>query len=227
MSETLLNHIGFIADGNRRWARERGLPTLEGHRKGFGKVEMIIDKLRDTEVKFVSFFLFSTENWDRTPEEIDYLMKLVSERIDSLVKRSIKDNVRILVLGRPEPVKPELWAKMMDAEIKTKANTGLTVCICFNYGGKWELADAFNKALQAGETNLTPETLENYLYHPEVPSCDMVVRTSGEQRISGFQLWRSAYAEFLFLKKHFPALEESDIADIIEEFHSRHRRFGK
>ncbi len=227
MSETPLEHIGFIADGNRRWARERGLPTLEGHRKGFSKVEMIIDELHKTSTKFVSFFLFSTENWDRTPEEIDYLMKLASDRIESLVKRSAKDNIRILILGRPEPVQPELWAKMMDAEAKTKDNTGLTVCICFNYGGKWEIADAAKKALAAGETELTPEVFEKYLYHPEVPACDMVVRTSGEQRLSGFQLWRAAYAEFLFLEKHFPALEAEDVADILAKFAARHRRFGK
>lgn len=222
-----LRHIGFIADGNRRWAREHNLPTLEGHRRGFDKVEMIIDELSHTEVEFVSFYLFSTENWDRTTEEIDYLMKLAENKIDSLAKKAEKENLRIAIMGRPEPVKPSLWQKMQDVEARTAKNTGMTVCICFNYGGKWEIADATAKMLESGETNFTPETFSKYIYHSEVPDCDMVVRTSGEQRLSGFQLWRAAYAELLFLSKHFPALEAVDITDILDEYHSRQRRFGK
>lgn len=222
-----LRHVGFIVDGNRRWARERGLPTLEGHRRGFDKVEMIIDELKNTEVKFVSFYLFSTENWDRTAEEINYLMKMAEDKIDSLAKKAAKENLRIMIFGRPEPVKPSLWQKMLDVESETVKNTGLTVCICFNYGGKWEIADAAARMLQAGEAEFSPETFAKYLYHPEVPDCDMIVRTSGEQRISGFQLWRAAYAEFLFLDQHFPALEPADIQNVLDDYHSRHRRFGK
>lgn len=222
-----LRHIGFIADGNRRWARAQGLPTLEGHRRGFNKVELIIDELKDTEVEFVSFFLFSTENWDRSEEEIAYLMKLASDRIESLTKRYKKENVRIVVMGRPEPVDPKLWAKMMKAEADTKDNTGLTVCICFNYGGYWEIADAATKAAASGETEFTPESFRQYLYHPEVPDCDLIVRTSGEQRLSGFQLWRAAYAEFWFINKNFPEIEAEDCAAALEEYHNRSRRFGK
>lgn len=222
-----LRHVGFIVDGNRRWARERGLPTLEGHLRGFDKVEMIIDELKNAEVEFVSFYLFSTENWDRTAEEINYLMKMAEDKIDSLTKKAEKENLRIAIFGRPEPVKPTLWQKMLSAETRTASNTGLTICICFNYGGKWEIADATAKMLQAGETEFTPETFAKYLYHPEVPDCDMVVRTSGEKRISGFQLWRAAYAELLFLDQHFPALEPVDVQDVLEEYRSRHRRFGK
>lgn len=222
-----LTHIGFICDGNRRWARAQGLPTLEGHKRGFDKVEVIIDALKDTEVQFLSFFLFSTENWDRSPEEIAYLMDLVEKKIDELTKKAMKDNMRVVVLGRPEPVKPKLWQKIMDSEAKTSTNTGKTVCICFNYGGKWEIADAATKAITAGETELTPETFEKYLYHPEVPACDLIIRTSGEERISGFQLWRAAYSEFLFIDKHFPAIEAEDCQMFLDEFHSRQRRFGK
>lgn len=222
-----LTHIGFIVDGNRRWARARGLPTLEGHRRGFNKVEEVIDALKDTEVKFISFYLFSTENWDRSPEEIDYLMKLAYDRIESLTNKLKKENIRIVILGRPEPVEPKLWAKMMQAEEETKDKTGLTVCICFNYGGHWEIADAATKAIASGETALTPETFAKYLYHPEVPNCDLIVRTSGEQRISGFQLWRAAYSEFWFIEKNFPDITTDDCAGAIAEFHNRSRRFGK
>lgn len=222
-----LIHIGFIADGNRRWARERGLPTLEGHRKGSDKVQVIIDTLKDTEVKFVSFFVFSTENWDRTEEEVSYLMKLVGDSIENLAKKAQENNIRIIILGRPEPVDPKLWQRITKAEENTKGNTGLTVCFCFNYGGQWEIADAATKAIAAGETKLTPEVFRQYLYHPEVPDLDLVVRTSGEERISGFQLWRAAYTELLFIDKHFPDIEADDCHAAIEEFHSRNRRYGK
>lgn len=222
-----LTHIGFICDGNRRWARAQNLPTLEGHKRGFDKVEVIIDALKDTEVQFLSFFLFSTENWDRSPEEIAYLMGLVEKKIDDLTKKAMKDNMRVVVMGRPEPVKPKLWQKIMNSEAETAENTGKTICICFNYGGKWEIADAATKAIAAGETELTPKTFEKYLYHPEVPACDLIIRTSGEERISGFQLWRAAYAEFLFIDKHFPAIEAEDCQKFLDEFHNRQRRFGK
>lgn len=222
-----LTHIGFICDGNRRWARTQNLPTLEGHKRGFDKVEVIIDALKDTEVQFLSFFLFSTENWDRSPEEIAYLMDLVEKKIDDLTKKAMKDNMRVVVMGRPEPVKPKLWQKIMNSEAETAENTGKTICICFNYGGKWEIADAATKAIAAGETELTPEAFEKYLYHPEVPACDLIIRTSGEERISGFQLWRAAYAEFLFIDKHFPAIEAEDCQKFLDEFHNRQRRFGK
>lgn len=222
-----LEHIGFIADGNRRWARDHHLPTLEGHRRGFDKVEVIIDALKNTEVEYISFYLFSTENWNRTEEEVSYLMQLVGDKIKSLTKKLKKQNLRIVIMGRPEPVDPDLWSKMMQAEQETMNNTGMTVCICFNYGGEWEIADAATKAVQAGETKLTPQTFAKYLYHPEVPSCDLIIRTSGEQRLSGFQLWRSAYSEFWFIEKNFPDLSSEDCLAALEEYHNRGRRFGK
>lgn len=225
--KTKLTHLGFICDGNRRWARERGLPTLEGHRKGFDRVNEIVEALRDSEVEYVSFFVFSTENWDRSQEEIDYLMKLLGDKIDDVAKNAQKNNIRVVVMGRPDPVEPKLWQKIQRAEADTKDNTGLTVCFCFNYGGRWELVDAAKRATMAHETEWTPESFQKYLYHPEVPSCDMIVRTSGEERISGFQLWRAAYAEFLFLNKYFPAIEAEDVHQIIDEYHARERRFGK
>lgn len=223
-----LTHIGFIVDGNRRWARARGLPTIEGHRKGFDQVQMVVDELKNSdEVKFVSFFAFSTENWNRSQEEVSYLMKLIGNSIKTLAQKAQKDNLRIILMGRSEPVDPKLWQKLMQIEADTHENTGLTVVICFNYGGHWEIADAARKMYDAGETEFTPESFRKYLYHPEVPDCDLIVRTSGEERISGFQLWRASYSEFLFLKKHFPAIEPADVHAAIAEYHQRQRRFGK
>lgn len=223
-----LTHIGFIVDGNRRWARARGLPTIEGHRKGFDQVQMVVDELKNSdEVKFVSFFAFSTENWNRSQEEVSYLMKLIENSIKTLAQKAQKDNLRIVLMGRSEPVDPKLWQKLMQIEADTHENTGLTVAICFNYGGHWEIADAARKMCAAGETEFTPESFRRYLYHPEIPDCDLIVRTSGEERISGFQLWRASYSEFLFLKKHFPAIEPADVRYVLDEYHKRQRRFGK
>lgn len=220
-------HIGFIVDGNRRWARSRGLPTIAGHRQGLDKIELVVDELKQTEVQFVSFYVFSTENWNRSDEEVAYLMQLLNDQISKIVKKAKRENIRVVIMGRPERVDPDLWQKLQKAEAETADNTGLTVCYCFNYGGHWEIADAARRAAEASETEWTPESLRKYLYHPEVPDCDLIVRTSGEQRLSGFQLWRSNYAELLFLRKHFPAIERQDIADILAEYEQRQRRFGK
>ena len=225
MEETI-KHIGIIADGNRRWARERGLPTLEGHKKGLDAVESLIEAAGKKQIPYLSFYLFSTENWNRSEEEVSYLMKLLSDRIGSLAKKMQKNNIRLLVLGAREPVSPALLKKLDDAVALTKDCTGTTVGFCFNYGGKQEIADAVNEALAAGE-KITPETIENHLYAPEIPACDLIVRTSGEQRLSGYMLWRSSYAELLFEPKYFPALDGSDLDRFIDEFKNRQRRFGK
>lgn len=224
---TELKHIGFIVDGNRRWARSRGLPTIEGHRRGFATVEKVIEQLASTEIKYASFFVFSTENWNRSEEEVSYLMQLLRDNLEKTAKKASKNNCRIAIMGRPERVEPDLWQRLQQIEEETASNTGLTVCYCFNYGGRWEIVDAARKAAIAGEQDWTPESFQQYLYHPEIPDCDLIVRTSGEERISGFQLWRASYSEFLFVDKHFPALDSSDIIGVIEEYGKRQRRFGK
>lgn len=222
-----LNHIGFIADGNRRWAKAHGLPTLEGHRRGSDKVEMVINYLKDTEIKFVSFFVFSTDNWNRSKEEVDYLMDMAAKAIKKFSKKAMQNNLRIVILGRPEQVDPELWQNLQDFVSETKDNTGLTACFCFNYGGRWEIADAAKKAAEAGETEYTPESFRKYLYHPEIPDVDLVVRTSGEKRSSGFMLWRAALAEYYFMDKFFPEIDTADLDKILSDYNQRERRFGK
>lgn len=222
-----LQHIGIIADGNRRWARERGLPVTAGHRHGFELLEPIIEFFQNKGVRFISFFLFSTENWNRSPEEVKFLMNLVRQKIRKIAKLAQDKDLRVYVMGRPEPVDPILWQKLMQLEADTKDNTSATICIHFNYGGHWEIADAATKAIAAGETNLTPETFRKYLYHPDVPDLDLIVRTSGEERLSGFSLWRAAYAELLFYDKFFPALTEADLQKFLDIYQQRSRRFGK
>ena len=222
-SELLPKHLGFIVDGNRRWARERGLPTLEGHRRGIALVEDIAHECFDRGVKFASFYIFSTENWDRSEEEVSYLMDLVDKCLKKFSKKCIEKNVRIAILGTKERLTEKLVKAVEEAERLTEKCTGAVLALCFNYGGKKEIEDAVAKI----DGEVTVEKIEQNLYHPEIPPIDMVVRTSGEQRISGFMLWRMAYSEMLFLDKKWPDMAKEDVGLILEDFASRNRRFGK
>lgn len=221
-----LKHLGIIADGNRRWAKSQGLPSIEGHKKGLDSIRELVAAAKDTEIKYITFYVFSTENWGRSANEVNYILKLAETRILKYAKELAENNARMLILGSKNKLPPKLANTIEQAEKITENCTGITVCFCFNYGGEQEIADA---ATIASETDgeITPETIRKHLYHPELPDVDMVVRTSGEERISGFMLWRSAYAEFMFMKKYFPEMEASDIKKILEEFESRNRRFGK
>ena len=220
-----LKHLGIIADGNRRWAKEHGLPKVEGHTRGLKTIEKLVAAAAEAGIPFVTFYVFSTENWGREEAEVSHIMKLAETKIVAMAKKMAKNNVRLLILGSRGKVNPTLTSLGEKAEKITEDCTGTTVCFCFNYGGEQEIADAANIAASEGE--ITPETIRKHLYHPEVPDLDMVVRTSGEERISGFMLWRAAYAEFLFLKKYFPEMEPADIKEILKEYEKRNRRFGK
>lgn len=222
----MIEHLGIIADGNRRWAKEQGLPSIEGHKKGLEAIEKLVDGSAKAGIKYVSFYVFSTENWDRSEAEVSYIMKLAESRILKYAEKMKAKNGRLIVLGSKKRISPKLASTIEKAEKLTADCDGITVGFCFNYGGEREIADSANIALEA-DGEITPETIRKHLYHPEVPDLDMVVRTSGEERISGFMLWRASYAEFMFIKKYFPEMGEEDIEDIVKEYDSRNRRFGK
>ncbi|MBQ3445351.1 di-trans,poly-cis-decaprenylcistransferase [Candidatus Saccharibacteria bacterium] len=222
----MLEHLGIIADGNRRWAKAQGLPSIEGHKKGLAVIKELVAAAGKAGIKYITFYVFSTENWGRSTEEVSYIMKLAETRILKYAEELKSNNARLLILGSRARISPKLMSIMEQAEALTADCTGITVCMCFNYGGEQEIADAANIAAEV-DGKITPETIRSHLYHPEVPDVDMVVRTSGEERISGFMLWRVAYAEFYFVKKYFPEMTASDIDAIIEEYESRNRRFGK
>lgn len=222
----MLTHLGIIADGNRRWAKEKGLPTIEGHKKGLEAIEALVGAADEAGIKYITFYVFSTENWGRSPEEVGYIMKLAENRLPKYAEKLAKKNARMLILGSKDHVSKSLLKAIEKAEEITRGCTGITVCFCFNYGGEQEIADSANLALLNSQ-KITPETIRAHLYHPEVPDVDMVVRTSGEERISGFMLWRASYAEFMFIKKYFPDMTEEDMILVIEEYDSRSRRFGK
>ena len=221
-----LKHLGIIADGNRRWAKERGLPKVEGHTRGLKTIEELVASAAQANIPYVSFYVFSTENWGREEAEVSHIMKLAETRILKMAKRMAENNIKLVILGSRERLSPRLVSLGEKARDLTADCTGTTVCFCFNYGGEQEIADAANKALAAGE-QITPATIRAHLYHPEIPDLDMIVRTSGEERISGFMLWRAAYAEMMFIKKYFPEMTGDDIKLVIKEYESRSRRFGK
>lgn len=238
-----LVHLGIIADGNRRWAKERGLPTIEGHKKGINTIEMLTEAAGKAGIKYLTFYVFSTENWGRSESEVGYIMKLVETQILKYAEKLATKNAKLIVLGSREKLSPKILKVIEKAEAMTADGTAITVCFCFNYGGEQEIADAANSAmslLMDGMTveelingtrenplEITPKMIRANLYHPEVPDVDMVVRTSGEERISGFMLWRAAYSELMFIEKYFPEMQAQDIDEIIAEYQKRNRRFGK
>lgn len=223
---TELKHLGIIADGNRRWAKERGLPSIEGHRQGLKSIEKLVDGAMEAGIRYISFYVFSTENWGRSEKEVSYILKLAETKILGYAEKMKAKNGRMVILGSKNKIPPKLLTILENAEKITENCDGITVGFCFNYGGEQEIADAANIAAEV-EGEITPETIRKHLYHPEIPDIDMVVRSSGEERISGFMLWRSSYAEFMFIKKYFPEMEESDVKEIVKEYEKRNRRFGK
>ena len=231
---SLPTHIGIIADGNRRWAKANGLPSFEGHRQGEKRIEELAEYAFSRHIQYLSFYVFSTENWNRTKKEVSFLMSLFRIRIPKLLEKCNKHKIRIIIMGRDQNVPKSVLKILKNAEEATKNYQNGSLIICFNYGGQWEIADAATKIvtdINSGklpkDTEFTPELFEKYIYHPEVPPCDIIVRTSGEERISGFQLWRSNYAEFFFEKKNFPDFKPDDLAKVIREFSQRKRNFGK
>ena len=221
-----LKHLGIIADGNRRWAKSHGLPSIEGHKKGLETIETLIEAAAQTDIEYITFYVFSIENWGRSTDEVSYIMKLAETRIMKYAEKLAKKNARLIVLGSKDRISPKLASIIEKAEQTTADCTGIAVCFCFNYGGEQEIADSAKIAFEVDGT-VTPETIRKHLYHPEIPDVDMVVRTSGEERISGFMLWRTAYSELMFIQKYFPDMDSDDITKIIDEYEKRNRRFGK
>jgi undecaprenyl diphosphate synthase len=228
-SPNIPKHIGFIVDGNRRWAKKHGLPAYEGHLAGYNAVQEVAKATFDAGVEFVSIYIFSTENWKRSEDEVSKLMGLVLKLLTSDLPIFDKNNIKLKVLGSRDRVSDRILKAIDDAEARTANNTAGTLALCFNYGGQLEIVDAVKKIIQSGASadGITTELIGQNLYVPEIPPVDLIVRTSGEQRISNFMLWRSAYSEILFIDKTWPDMTKDDITDIIKEYNKRSRRFGE
>lgn len=222
-------HIGIIMDGNRRWAQEQGLSAKQGHTKGQEILRTISKTAFEYGVEFVSVYAFSTENWRRTTEEVGHLMLLLVRGVDAYLQEFIEAGVRIVFIGQRDSLDSKVLKAIEKAEKTTSKNTKGTLVICFNYGGQQEIADAIKRLI--AETippqEITPELISAYLYAPEIPPVDLIIRTSGEQRLSNFMLWRAAYSEFYFSDKHWPAFTPDDLREALKVYTARGRRFGK
>ncbi len=221
-------HIGLILDGNRRWAKEKGLKPFEGHRRGYLRLKTIALAAFDRGVQYVSAYVFSTENWNRSKAEVTYLMDLLNWVATHEINKLNKKNVRVLFLGSREGLNSRILKSIKVAEAKTANNTGGTLALCLNYGGQKELSDATAQMIRdhIKAKDVTPELVSHYLYGPDLPPIDLIIRTSGEQRLSGFMLWSAAYAELKFVLKYWPAFTVKDLEKVLLDYSKRQRRFG-
>lgn len=220
-------HIAFICDGNRRWAEMRGLPPLMGHQAGISNFENLVDWFMARGVSTITFFIFSSENWNRSQDEVDFLMDLFYTELNKNMQHAIEKNLRYRIIGSRDRL-PQKLAELCDKLEEVSAeNTGGTVAFALNYGGQQEIIDAVNAAIENGEP-VTRETFETYLDTGDLLPVDLMVRTSNENRISNFLLWKLAYAELLFLPEHWPDLVKNEKlwSDVLTAFAQRERRFG-
>ena len=225
------NHVGIIVDGNGRWATSQGLKRSAGHKKGAENLEKLVLYILSKGIKVVSLYVFSTENFKRSEEEVGYLMKLFIEKFKTTVKKYNKSNIKVLFSGRRDPLSTEILSAMDEMVEMTKNNTGGTVNFCLNYGGHAEIIDASIKLhndLNNGKISISDINEDLYLkyMYNDLPMIDLLIRTGGEQRISNFMLWQLSYAEFYFPKTYFPAFDEKEFDKAILEYSSRDRRFG-
>ena len=226
--ENLPKHIAFICDGNRRWARNRGLPTLLGHKEGVEAIKRVVRRASEIGLENMTFFCFSTENFDRSKEEIDYLFDLFRS-IEKLTDNFIKHGYKVHHCGDKSMIPQDMLEIIDRVEEKTALGTKGIVNFAFAYGGRNDIINATKKIIQekVKPEDITEDLFKNYLSTGDSPYVDLLVRTSGEKRISGFMLYNMAYAELYFVKKHWPSFTGKDIDECIVEYQSRHRRFGK
>lgn len=222
----LPRHIGLIMDGNRRWAKQHNLPSFEGHRRGIEASKKIIEAARKKGIENFTAWGFSTENWNRTKEEVDYLMDLFELNLEDYYKKYADKNVKIRVIGQKWRLRPSFQKKIAKVEQKTADKTGMTFNLALSYGGRDDIVQAVKKILKQGigAENIFEQTISDNVLTPNV---DLIIRTGGEMRLSGYLMWQSQYAELIFVKKYLPDFTPEDFEATLAEFASRQRRFGK
>ncbi|MDX8335280.1 MULTISPECIES: isoprenyl transferase [Cetobacterium] len=225
MNLVVPNHIAIIMDGNGRWAKKKGMPRTYGHKAGADTLRKTLTSCAELGVKYLTVYAFSTENWKRAKEEVDTLMFLFKTYLRNEKKTLMKNNVRFIVSGRKDGVSQDLLNEIEKLEEVTKGNTGITLNIAFNYGGRAELVDAIKQIVQNGEKEITEETVEKYLYN-QLPDPELLIRTSGEMRISNFLLWQIAYSEIYVTDTYWPDFNKDELIKAIESYQKRDRRFG-
>lgn len=232
LTENDLKHIAIIMDGNRRWAKEKNLPSAMGHKAGAETFKKIARYANKIGLKYLTVYAFSTENWKRSEEEVKGLMLLFQNYLDDFIKRADTENIRVKILGDMSALSEKMRNSMIEAMEKTQNNEGLTVCICINYGGRNEIVNAIKKiATKVKEDEIkideiNDELVSNNLYSAGIPDPDLLIRTSNELRTSNFLPWQIVYSEFLFTPKYWPDFSEDDLDSAIEEYNRRNRKFG-
>jgi len=223
----MVNHLAIIMDGNGRWAEERGLSRSEGHRAGAEQISVIADAAADFGIKYLTVYAFSTENWKRPPAEVLCLMNLIDEFCTKKVPDMMKNGVRLRTIGRSDDLPLLARRALFKAIEQTKDNDKFTLTIALSYGGRAELVDAVNKIIEEKRTKKVDEkSFAQYLYAPELPDPDLLIRTGGEMRLSNFLLWELSYAEFYVTDTYWPAFSKEDLAKALDAFGKRKRRFG-
>lgn len=231
MKKNKLEHLALIVDGNRRWAEKRGLSVQQGHEKGMQRVESLIEYVANTDIKVLSLYLFSTENFKREKKEVDHLMMLMRTKLKELSKRLGERDVKIVFSGRKEPLASDIIQMEENIMEQTRENQGLIVNFCINYGGHAEITDACKKIAEQVKLgyiqveDISEKTLESHLYQ-ELPPVDFMIRTSGETRISNFLLWQISYAEFDFPNVLFPDFTNEELEKSLARYDKAERRFG-
>ena len=226
----MIKHIAFIMDGNRRWAKAKRLPTLMGHAKGYKRIDPLVTHAQKLGITHVTFWAFSTENWNRDKKEVTYLMNLFRDMFKgNLLKKLVKKGGRIVVLGDINPFPQDIQENIKRVVEESKNNTSIIVNIGLNYGGRAEILHAIQKIIQDKKNieDLTEKDFSEYLYTHDQPDPDLIVRTGGEQRLSGFLPWQGVYSELYFPEVYWPDFTEKEFDKALEEFAVRARRFGK
>ena len=227
-----VQHLAIIMDGNRRWAKAKGKPTFRGHQEGVKRVYEIAHAAKAMNIPYLSLFAFSTENWQRPVTEVNGLFRLLNAFLKKYIKTLHQDQVRLLISGKMEGLPKTTMTLLQETIEATKNYSRFTLNICVNYGGQDEIVRASKKAMKAiqigvlKEEDLTAKTFTQFLDSAILPPIDCLVRTSGEQRLSNFMLFQMAYAEIIFVQKNWPDFKESDLIDVIKQYHERQRRFG-
>ena len=226
-------HVGLIMDGNGRWALARGLPRIAGHRRGVEALRRAVRAAINLNIRYLTVYAFSAENWRRPLDEVSFLMALLKRYIRNDLAELNANGVRVKVIGRREGLTPDVTALLDEAVATTRANTGLTLVIAFNYGARQEIAAAMQQlgekiaAGQLAPKNITPELIGDHLDTCNIPDPDLIIRTSGEQRLSNFLLWQAAYTEFVFLSLKWPDFDQAAFEAALREYSERQRRYGE
>ena len=229
VKDTGLRHIAIIMDGNRRWAKEKNLPSAMGHKKGVDALKTTLRACHAFGVEYLTVYAFSTENWNRKPEEVEFLMDLLAHTLKNELKEMHENDIVINFIGDLSKLSKKLQDILNNAVEYTKNNTGVKLQIAFNYGARDEIVNAVKSIVNKGikPEDITPETISQNLYTSDIPDPDLLIRTGGEMRISNYLLWQIAYSEFYVTQQYWPEFNEESLSDAIMDFAHRQRRYGK